>query len=73
MKKQLLINLIELRIMLKLFLVDNTNVQNKIRDIVIVLMQMDKEKDYTNILNYNKAQLTEFCNVNIDNLLKDFE
>lgn len=72
MKKQLLINLIELRILLNLFLLDNQNIQNKIKDIIIILMQLDKQKDFTKILNYNKDQLKYFCNENINNLLKDF-
>ena len=72
MKKQLLINLIELRILLNLFLLDNKNIQNKIKDIIIILMQLDKTKDFTKILNYNKDQLKYFCNKNINNLLKDF-
>lgn len=72
MKKELLINLIELRILLNLFLLDNQNIQNKIKDIIIILMQLDKTKDFTKILNYNKDQLKYFCNENINNLLKDF-
>ena len=72
MKKQLLINLIELRILLNLFLLDNKNIQNKIKDIIIILMQLDKQKDFTKILKYDKEQLKYFCNENINNLLKDF-
>ena len=72
MQKELLINLIELRILLNLFLLDNNNIQNKIKDIIIILMQLDKQKDFTKILNYNTDQLKYFCNENIDNLLKDF-
>lgn len=72
MKKELLINLIELRILLNLFLLDNNNIQNKIKDIIIILMQLDKQKDFTKILNYNTDQLKYFCNENINNLLKDF-
>ena len=72
MKKQLLINLIELRILLDLFLLDNNNITNKIKDIIINLMQLDKKTDFTKILKYNKEQLEAFCNENINNLLKDF-
>ena len=72
MKKQLLINLIELRILLDLFLLDNNNITNKIKDIIINLMQLDKKTDFTKILKYNKEQLECFCNENINNLLKDF-
>lgn len=73
MKKQLLlINLIELRLLLDLFLINNKNIENKIKDIIIILMQLDKTKDFTKILNYNKDQLKYFCNENINNLLKDF-
>ena len=72
MKKELLINLIELRILLNLFLIDNKNIQNKIKDIIIILFQLDKNTDFTKILNYNKDQLKYFCNENINNLLKDF-
>lgn len=73
MKKKLLINLIELRILLDLFLSDNKNIQNKIKDIIIILLQSaDKNTDFTKILNYNKDQLKYFCNENINNLLKDF-
>ena len=72
MKKELLINLIELKILLDLFLVDNNNITNKIKDIIINLMQLDQNTDFTKILNYNKDQLESFCNKNINNLLKDF-
>ena len=72
MKKQLLTNLIELRLLLQLFLIDNNNIQNKIKDIIIILMRTDSKKDYTKLLSYDKGQLVNFCNVNIDNLLKDF-
>lgn len=71
-KKELLIDLIELRILLDLFLLDNKNIQNKIKDIIIILLQLDNNKDVTKILNYNKNQLKYFCNKNINNLLKDF-
>ena len=43
MKKQLLINLIELRLLLKLFLVDNIHIKSKIKDIIIILIQLDKK------------------------------
>lgn len=72
MKKQLLINLIELRILLDLFLLDNNNIQNKIKDIIIILFQLDKQKDFTKILKYDKDKLKYFCEENINNLLKDF-
>ena len=72
MKKQLLINLIELRILLDLFLLDNNNITNKIKDIIINLMQLDKNTDFTKILQYDADQLKYFCNENINNLLKDF-
>lgn len=73
MKKQLLINLIELRILLDLFLLDNNNIQNKIKDIIIILIQLDKNTDFTKILDYNPDQLKYFCNENIKTLLKDFK
>ena len=72
MKKELLINLIELRILLDLFLLDNNNITNKIKDIIINLMQLDKNTDFTKILDYNTDQLKYFCNKNIKHLLKDF-
>lgn len=72
MKKKLLINLIELRSLLDLFLLDNKNIQNKIKDIIIILMQLDKNINFTKILDYNTDQLKYFCNENINNLLKDF-
>ena len=72
MKKQLLINLIELRLLLDLFLLDNNNITNKIKDIIINLMQLDKNTDFTKILQYDADQLQYFCNENINNLLKDF-
>ena len=72
MKKQLLINLIELRILLDLFLLDNNNITNKIKDVIINLMQLDKNTDFTKILQYDADQLKYFCNENINNLLKEF-
>lgn len=72
MKKELLINLIELRILLDLFLLDNNNITNKIKDVIINLMQLDKNTDFTKILQYDADQLKYFCNENINNLLKDF-
>ena len=72
MKKELLIDLIELRILLNLFLLNNKNIQNKIKDIIIILMQLDKKTDFTKILKYDKEQLKYFCDKNINNLLKDF-
>lgn len=72
MKKKLLIDLIELRLLLNLFLLNNKNIQNKIKDIIIILMQLDKQKDFTKILKYDEEQLKYFCNKNINNLLKDF-
>lgn len=72
MKKELLINLIELRILLDLFLLSNKNIQNKIKDIIIILFQLEKNTDFTKILKYGKDQLKYFCNENINNLLKDF-
>ena len=70
--KELLINLIELRILLDLFLLSNKNISNKIKDIIIILMQLDKNTNFTKILDYNTDQLKYFCNKNINNLLKDF-
>ena len=72
MKKELLINLIELRILLDLFLLDNNNITNKIKDVIINLMQLDKNTDFTKILQYDADQLKYFCNENINNLFKDF-
>ena len=72
MKKELLINLIELRILLDLFVLSNTNIQNKIKDIIIILFQLDKNANFTKILKYDTDQLKYFCNENINNLLKDF-
>ena len=72
MKKQLLIDLIELRLLLDLFLLDNNNITNKIKDVIINLMQLDKNTDFTKILKYDKEQLKYFCDKNINNLLKDF-
>lgn len=74
MNKELLINLIELRILLDLFLLDNNNIKNKIKDIIIILLQSNKntDTDYTKILEYDKDQLKYFCNKNIKNLLKEF-
>lgn len=71
-KQELLINLIELRILLDLFLLDNNNIKNKIKDIIIILLQTEKNKNFTKILQYNPDQLKYFCNENINNLLKDF-
>lgn len=71
-KKELLINLIELRILLNLFLLSNKNIQNKIKDIIIILFQLDINTNFTKILDYNTDQLKYFCNKNIKNLLKEF-
>ena len=43
-KKQLITLLIELRILLDLFLLDNNNITNKIKDVIINLMQLDKKR-----------------------------
>ena len=72
-KKQLITLLIELRILLDLFLLDNNNITNKIKDIIINLMQLDKKTDFTKILQYDADQLKYFCNENINNLLKDLK
>ena len=72
MKKELLISLIELRILLNLFLLDNNTIQNKIKDIIIILFQLEQNTDFTKILQYDADQLKYFCNENINNLLKDF-
>lgn len=64
--------MIELRILLDLFLLDNKNIQNKIKDIIILLQSANKNTDFTKILDYNTDQLKYFCNKNIKNLLKDF-
>ena len=36
------------------------------------LLQLDKNTDFTKILDYNTDQLKYFCQENINNLLKDF-
>ena len=72
MKKKLLINLIELRLLLNLFLISNINIQNKINEIIIILMEIDKTTNFTKIRQYDKEQLKYFCNTNINNLLKDY-
>ena len=72
MKKELLIKLIELRLLLNLFLFDHHTVQNKIKDVIIILFQLDKNTNFTKILQYDKEQLEYFCKENINNLLKDF-
>ena len=71
-KKQLIILLIELNLLLDLFLFDNINIKNKTQELIIILIQLDKKTDFTKILNYNKNQLKYFCEENINNLLKDF-
>ena len=72
MKKELLITLIELRLLLNLFLFDHHTVQNKIKDVIIILFQLDKNTNFTKILQYDADQLKYFCDKNINNLLKDF-
>ena len=71
-KKQLIILLIELNLLLDLFLFDNINIKNKTQELIIILIQLDKKTDFTKILKYDKDQLKYFCEENINNLLKDF-
>lgn len=63
--------LIELNLLLNLFLIDNINIKNKIKDIIILCNNINKEYNYNNLLNYNKKQLKKFIDINLKNLLYD--
>lgn len=72
-KQQLLTYLIELNLLLDLFLITNLNITNKIKDIIIVLNSSNTDKDFSNLLNYDKQQLKQFCQMNIENIMKDLK
>lgn len=61
--------LIELNILLDLFLINNINIKNKIKDIIILCNTINKEYNYNNLLNYNKKDLKKFIDINLKNLL----
>ena len=63
--------LIELNILLDLFLINNINIKNKIKDIIILCNNINKEYNYNNLLNYDKKQLKQFIDINLKNLLND--
>ena len=61
--------LIELNILLDLFLINNINITNKIKDIIIICNTINNEHNYNNLLNYNKKDLKKFIDINLKNLL----
>ena len=61
--------LIELNILLDLFLINNINVTNKIKDIIILCNNLNKNYNHSNLLNYNKKDLKKFIDINLKNLL----
>lgn len=63
--------LIELNLLLNLFLIDNINIKNKIKDIIIICNDINNEYNYNNLLNYDKKQLKKFIDINLKNLLYD--
>lgn len=61
--------LIELNILLDLFLINNINITNKIKDIIIICNTINNEYNYNNLLKYDKKQLKKFIDINLKNLL----
>ena len=61
--------LIELNLLLDLFLINNINITNKIKDIIIICNTINNEYNYNNLLNYDKKQLKKFIDINLKNLL----
>ena len=63
--------LIELNLLLDLFIINNINIQTKIKDIIILCNKLNKDQDHSNLLNYNKDQLKQFININLNNLFNN--
>lgn len=61
--------LIELNLLLDLFLINNINITNKIKDIIIICNTINNKYNYNNLLNYDKKQLKKFIDINLKNLL----
>lgn len=69
-KRQLITILIELNLLLDLFLFDNINIKNKTQELIILLYTIDSRGSYNKITSYNKTQLRQFINLNLNNLFK---
>ena len=69
-KRQLIIILIELNILLDLFLFDNINIKNKTQELIILLYTIDSRGSYNKLMTYDKTQLKQFIKLNLNNLFK---
>lgn len=69
-KRQLMTLLIELNLLIDLFLFDNINIKNKTQELIILLYTIDSRGSYNKITSYNKTQLRQFINLNLNNLFK---
>ena len=69
-KRQLIILLIELNILLDLFLFDNINIKNKTQELIILLYTIDSRGSYNKLMTYDKTQLKQFIKLNLNNLFK---
>lgn len=69
-KRQLITLLIELNLLIDLFLFDNINIKNKTQELIILLYTIDSRGSYNKLMTYNKTQLRQFINLNLNNLFK---
>lgn len=69
-KRLLITYLIELNLLLDLFLMDNMNTKNKLKDLIILLYEVDPQGSYNKLLNYSRADLKKFIDLNLKNLLE---
>ena len=69
-KRQLIIILIELNLLLDLFLFDNINIKNKTQELIILLYTIDSRGSYNKLMTYDKTQLKQFITLNLNNLFE---
>lgn len=59
--------------LLDLFILNNIHIESKIKDIIILLNNIDSNTNYNNLLKYDEKQLKKFIKLNLKNLLKDIQ
>ena len=69
-KRQLIIILIELNLLLDLFLFDNINIKNKTQELIILLYTIDSRGSYNKLMTYDKTQLKQFITLNLNKLFE---